>query len=107
MNNLIPVNESVMNEFLDYSVNHELIPETDYNTVSFFSNYLTATPEARDDLYEAVLSADSVVFDDWGLRAIIEEEVESYYSEGKTVDEIAESLRSRLNIYWAERDGEI
>ncbi len=101
-NSLLPVNEEVLFEYLDYSEDHDLIPESDYNAISYFSNCYEASVEAREDLYDAILSADKVYSYDWGAIAIITEEVESYYNAGKSIEDVAQSLTSRLNLYLDE-----
>lgn len=52
-----------------------------------------------DDYRSAVDSIDSVIAYDWGVYNIVSEEISSHYSAGKTTDEIASSLQSRIDLY--------
>lgn len=47
-------------------------------------------------------SIDSVISYDWGLYNIICDEIDSYYIQGKSEDEIAKTLQSRIDLYVAE-----
>ena len=55
-----------------------------------------------DDYLEMIGSVDSRATYDWGLYSIIWEEINSYDLAGKTPEQIAESLQSRLDLYAAE-----
>lgn len=57
---------------------------------------------ACDATNESIDSIDSVISYDWGLYNIICDEIDSYYIQGKSEDEIAKTLQSRIDLYVAE-----
>ena len=67
-----------------------------------FSNVIIAAALTWTDYLEMIGSVDSRATYDWGLYSIIWEEINSYDLAGKTPEQIAESLQSRLDLYAAE-----
>lgn len=57
------------------------------------------TTETNENYNECVSRIDTVMSYDWGISTIIREEINSYYLQGKTIDEITESLHNRLQLY--------
>ena len=47
-------------------------------------------------------AVDTVQYFDWGLADIIDDEVNSYFIQNKPVDENAQSLYSRIELYLSE-----
>ena len=66
------------------------------------AEYRKISSEALQSFISAVDSADSVKILDFGVYNILTEELGSYYSQGKPVDEIAESLSKRLRLFMKE-----
>ncbi len=99
----IPVSQSVLEFYCDASVDHSLAGDrTVYNYLELFDE-ISAECKAR--FLGAVYSADAVLMYDWGMNDIIEDEVETYYTQGRSVEEIAASLKNRLDLYMAENYG--
>lgn len=99
---MIPVVDPIMHKMLDYAQDHSLVADEDISYYNYISFEDECSPETVSLFLESVSSADSVRYYDWGLSAIIDEEVTSYYRDGKPVDEIASSLKSRIDLYLAE-----
>lgn len=102
---MLPVNESILDECISYSVDQESVPEDD----TFYRIYLNyqddISEESVEDLLRAVDSADTVLSYDWGLMSIIENELYTYHNSGKSIEETAESLFNRLTLYREENYG--
>ena len=104
LNNLscyIPVNDEIMHKMVDYSLDHSIIPDSDY----YYRTYLCQdeiNEETAEDFYKMIEAVDTVQYFDWGLADIIDDEVNSYFIQNKPVDEIAQSLYSRIELYLSE-----
>ena len=55
-------------------------------------------PDPAEDYFSAMSCVSVIQTNDWGIFNIITDEMASY-SQGKSIEEIAESLQSRLNLY--------
>ena len=81
---------------------HDFIPANN----DVFDEMLQSTEDLRDgdiDAYrDAVCTVDTVMINDWGLYNIIADEINSYYLQGRSIDSIADSLRSRIVLYYEE-----
>ena len=97
--NRIPVTQDAVEDMLNYAANPAMVPDERVVLKSyFFAN--TAVPEwIVVDYRSAIDSVDTLDVFDWGIYAIIQEEVSSYDTQNKTVDEIARSLQSRIEVY--------
>ena len=60
------------------------------------------TQDVVDDYLEAVYSADTLTVMDQRLYSIIYDEVNSYYTQNRSTEQIAESLMKRLDLYAEE-----
>ena len=100
---LVPVNDTVLENWFADSMNHRNISSDDIGYQLTIKQIPEVSQETVDDFRAAINSADAVSCNDSGLYCIIYEEVESYYSQGKPVGEIAKSLHSRINLYLSER----
>ncbi len=100
-NQSIPVSRQVLDE-LSESTSH---PET-VDPESPFYSYVHRLPpvdEVTVELFnESVESVNTLLSYDWGVYNIICEEVDSYDLQGKTIQDIAESLQSRIDLYVSE-----
>ncbi|SCW65218.1 ABC-type glycerol-3-phosphate transport system, substrate-binding protein [Ruminococcaceae bacterium YRB3002] len=112
-----PVNKAVYERHLGYLKDPSSIPEDirfmyegvlmkEYSDVDR-GIYKVVPMDSRlaDTLLKQVESANTVPVYDWGIGSIISEELQSYYSQGKTVDEMADALYSRLLVYAQENYG--
>ena len=108
----IPVNNSVLNEYLGYlqdpsSMTEEQLKQ--YRNVlihkdrqDYTSETVPMSPDLLESYKEQLSRADTISVFDWGVYDIIVQEIGSHYSKGKSVDEVAESLYSRLDLYAKE-----
>jgi len=101
----IPVEQKTLDYICDCCVNHSLISADDTALGYYIMNEEEISEEAVSDFWDMVYSINSVQKYDWGLESIIEEEIDSYYNSGKSVEEVAESLSSRINLYIEENYG--
>ena len=105
MNNfscIIPVNDICMRKMVEYAGNHSIIPEDDFEYALYLDMYDEISDTSAAAFYSYIDSIDTTVYDDWGLISIIYDEVESHWTQGKSVEMIAQSLYSRLNLYLEE-----
>ena len=109
----LPVTNEAFDSYVNYMCNPDTIPSekpimkilamdlfvvTDGNR----AEYRKISSKALQSFISAVDSADSVKILDFGVYNILTEELGSYYSQGKPVDEIAESLSKRLRLFMKE-----
>lgn len=97
-----PVVNKVFDEFCQYALEPESVPESEVIWKSIVNRKMTVANWVVTDYREMVYSIDIVISYDWGLYNIICEEINSYYIQGKSTDEIAESLQSRIDLYVSE-----
>ncbi len=105
LNNLgcyIPVNDKSMRKMVDYSLSHSSIPEEDYEYYLYLSIQNEIDDKTADCFYDLIDSVDTVRYYDWGVEGIITEEIETYYTQDKTAEQIADVLYSRLKVYVQE-----
>lgn len=98
LNDNIPVNEVVLDDYINSAVHPEEIPD-DSLLVSWRRTNRVSSQTAADDLRSAINSIDTVAFYDWGIYSIILEEVSSHDVQGKSDTEVADALISRLEVY--------
>lgn len=99
-----PVNDKYLRKFVEYSKDTSTIPEEDYGYYVYLYGYRAVSDETADCFYRYIDTLDTVVYHDWGVVNIIYEEVNTYYTLNKPVNEIAESLHSKLELYLAENN---
>ena len=97
-----PVVNKVFDEFCQYALEPESVPESEVIWKSIVNRKMTVANWVVTDYREMVYSIDIVISYDWELYNIICEEINSYYIQGKSTDEIAESLQSRIDLYVSE-----
>ncbi|SCW70914.1 hypothetical protein SAMN02910456_02718 [Ruminococcaceae bacterium YRB3002] len=108
LNNWIPVNKDVLNTYLNYMSDPSSIPEDKYLYRELAlrdpktGELIPLSDEEREMFVEAVDSMDVIMAFDWGIRIMIDEEMNAYYRENIPVDEIARTLYSRLSVYVSE-----
>jgi len=114
----IPVNQKVFDGMMDYIEDPEKIPEDLKDRYRFVvcsdwyededGEHSTIVPlghESRECFDRQVRSCNALMIHDWGIRKLISEEIGEYYSHGKSIDEVAGSLYSRLKVYASENYG--
>jgi len=85
-----------------YASDHSAIAAEDYAYACYLSGEEEISTSSAEYFYRSIESVDTVMYHDWGVVNIIKEEVSTYYSLDKPINEIAETLYSRLNLYLAE-----
>lgn len=97
-----PVINKVFEDYCRYVAAPESVPESEFVWKSIV-NGRKAVPEwIISDYRSMVNSVDYVISYDWGLYNIICDEINSYYLQNKSADEIAKTLQSRLDLYVSE-----
>lgn len=100
-NGAVPVNENVLEEYISFAINPESVSQ-DNVMYGFFNNRTPVDEWIIEDYRDVLSSVDTVITYDWGIYNLICDEINSYDLQGKTPEEIAESLQSRLDLYAAE-----
>ncbi|MBR5387585.1 MAG: hypothetical protein IKS48_11560 [Eubacterium sp.] len=93
---MFPVVQTNIDEYRE-SLNR-IYANVDEQEYEYLQNRSVITEESICGYFQAMQSVDTVQTNDWGVFNIITDEMISY-SEGKSIDEIAESLQSRLELY--------
>lgn len=96
----IPVNDSVLQEMCVCAVNHEKVE--DELIKNAFINEPLIDEWIVEDYLKAVYSVDTIITYDWGVSDIIRDEIGTYYSQGRSIDQISDTLIERLNLYYEE-----
>lgn len=99
----IPVNDQCLKDSAYYLTDFDLIPEDDFYYLDTLIYDKEIPADAVERYLEAVYCANSIINYDWGLIDIIEEEIDTYYTLDKTVDEIASVIESRMTLYLSEQ----
>ena len=99
-NGTMPTNQ----EALDMLCQAYLSPDdvTDEILASAVHGNMPVKQSTVDDYLEAVYSADDIAAYDWGIYNIVCDEVNSYYTQNRSTEQIAESLMKRLDLYAEE-----
>lgn len=121
MVNLFPISQTILDQYLEYMKSPESIPSDEHTYISMatttysqldesgylssYEGYIEPAEEDINNYIELVNSIDTITCVDWGIYNIINEEIQSYYSTGKSIEAIAESLTSRLSLYYQENYG--
>ena len=95
-----PVNISVFDMMLQSARDPEHV--TDEDMRRFVQGHSAVSEKVIEDYQSFVNSIDTIHTTDWGAYNIINEEVSSYYTQNRTVKQIAETLDSRLSLYVKE-----
>ena len=111
----IPVNRNVLDELIGYMEDPDSIPDDirrDYGQTLCLDTYIDNGKEktrivpldkdVADSFLRQTGACNTISKYDWGIKSIISEELDSYYSQGKSIDEVAKSLCSRLKLYISE-----
>ncbi len=115
----IPVSRSVLDEFLGFLQDPDAATDAQKNA---FSSQIVRNLRGRQDadhhypkvdvteemcsrFLEMADMADTVEVYDWGLWVMIRDEVATYYNQGKSIEDVANALYSRLLVYAQENYG--
>lgn len=93
-----PVNEL----FFKYAMDPSSVPEEDPEFRMLLSMREPISEETIDSFRNAIDSIDYIQVYDWSVYQIITEEIETYYTQDKTAEQIADVLYSRLKVYVQE-----
>lgn len=69
------------------------------------SRDVVMTEEMAESFLAQIHTADKVQVYDWGLWEITVDEVTTYYTQGKSIEDVAEALYSRYLVYAQENYG--
>ena len=96
----IPVTQSAVDTFCDITMHPELV--TDEVLKSYIGQGKAVEQETMNHFLETISMADTVATYDWGIFDIIYDEVNSYYSQNRSPEQITETLEKRLTLYMQE-----
>ncbi len=96
----IPVTQAGLDNFI-YEAQH-MDGEHGYSWDDVELNITNATDEEVEEFLAIFEKADEVSTQDTAIMAIIEEEVAPYFAGEKSVDEVADIIQSRIDIYLKE-----
>lgn len=99
-----PVNDSLMEMYANSITDMNIEDPVFERLIS--RSCLSFLPDVESDEVQKYLSiyysVDSFYVQDYSLLAIVQEEVMSFYSEGRPIENIADTLTERLNLYLDE-----
>ena len=96
----IPVTQHAIDMFCEASSHPESV--TDEVLKSVFGKQEAVSQDKIDAFRKTVSMADTVATYDYGIFDIIYDEVNSYYSQNRTPEQIADTLEERLTLYMQE-----
>ena len=96
----IPVNRDAFELMLQSVMDPNGVADGDMRV--FVSGKEKLKADVIEDYREFIDSLDTIRTIDWGAYNIICEEVTSYYTQGRSVKQIAETLDARLSLYVEE-----
>lgn len=110
VNQTIPVNSNVLDLYFEYLSDPSCIPEEEYilksgvvGTINLLNRYnCMITDQLIDDYRNTIATADTLLMFDFELRNIAYQEISSYYVDSKPVEQIADTLFDRLELYLSE-----
>ncbi len=118
INNYFPVSQTTFNQYMNYMKNPEQIPDdeltyksmatTSYSYLDEYGHlvsregYIELTDEEIAGFSDFIRNIDASECIDWGVYNIIREEMLSYYTAEKSIDDIVDALCSRLTVYYQE-----
>ncbi|MCQ2467704.1 MAG: hypothetical protein MJ166_09320 [Clostridia bacterium] len=103
MSSTIPVNDECMRKMVEYSADHSTIPDEEFAYKMYVGMFHEIDHKAVEKYYEYISEVDTVEYYDWDVLNIISDEVDAHYRQDKPADVIAESMYSRLQLYFDER----
>ena len=108
----IPVNEKVLDEICECAADPDKIQDESYKRYLKMNMQMidphgngSVSTDIINDFRQATGQVDCIRTLDWGVFNIIYEEIASYEYQDKTVEEIAQAICSRLEVYVNENYG--
>jgi len=96
----IPANKFVLKEICDAAMDPKSV--SDEVIKSFVENQPPVSQDIVDDYLQAVATADALYIENRSLMFMVWDEVNSYYTQNRTTDQIAKTLYDRLELYAQE-----
>lgn len=96
----IPVTRQAIDSLTEISMHPDQV--TDEVLESYAHNRKPVSQETVDVYLQTISKADTVATYDYGIFDIIYDEVNSYYSQNRTPEQIADTLEERLTLYMQE-----
>ena len=120
-NGSIPVNGRILDEYIEYMMSPETIPADELTYLAMATTvrgqidenghlterevFIEVSPEDAAGYMTMVTDVNTLITLDWGIYNIICEEIDAYYTSGRSVEMITDSLCSRLELYIQENYG--
>ena len=112
LNQSIPVRQDVIDTLTEAFLHPEKISDSSVKSLvkGFYrtekaGGTVSAEQWIVDDYLAAINSPNRLKTYDWGLYSIIRDEVNSYYSQNRSPEQIADTLFSRIKLYVEENYG--
>lgn len=96
----IPVTQSALDLFCDISLHPDNVKDADLR--SYVGKRKPVSQETINLFLETISTVDTVATYDWGIFDIINDEINSYFSQHRSVEQITETLEKRLTLYMEE-----
>ncbi|MBR2524465.1 MAG: hypothetical protein IKE53_08540 [Clostridiales bacterium] len=111
----VPVNKDVFNEYLEIMKNPDGC--TREQRMLYMNRFvrdqgatgwcdqgpvIPMSRELEDNYLAQIEAADTVSVYDWGLYNVTKEEIDTYYTQGKSIEAVADALYSRYMVYAQE-----
>ncbi|MBR5974013.1 MAG: hypothetical protein IK020_02405 [Clostridiales bacterium] len=95
---------TVNSEVLDLVLRSAMAPDqvTDEDMKRFVLGHSAVSAEAAEDFRDCVDAVDAIRAIDWGVEDFIYEEISSYYTQQRTIEQIAATLDDRMDLYISE-----
>lgn len=96
----IPVTQAMLDTLCDMAMNPQKIQDEVLKGCVLYKDGVSQ--EDVDRFLQNVAKVDTVATYDWGIFNIISEEIDSYYTQNRTPNQITDSLEERLVLYMQE-----
>ncbi|MBR3058242.1 MAG: hypothetical protein IKG93_09800 [Clostridiales bacterium] len=100
VNNMIPVRQDILDEICAGAVDRKKIKNDLIK--EYFQGHAALDPKTVEDYKEMLDCADTLNTVNWSIYSMILDEIDTYYSQNRSVDQITDSLISRLDLYYQE-----
>ncbi|MBR5975939.1 MAG: hypothetical protein IK020_12235 [Clostridiales bacterium] len=97
---VIPVTQYALDTLCDMVQNPDAVK--DETLIGYLRSKTPATQEAMDLFLETISTVDTIATYDWGVFDIISDEVNSYFTQTRDPEQIADTLEKRLTLYMQE-----
>ena len=96
----IPITQNAVDIFCELSMHPESV--TDELLKSYVGQRKAVDQETINQFLKTINKADTLATYDWGIFDIIYDEINSYYSQNRSPEQIADTLEKRLTLYMQE-----